>query len=368
MDSFIGGDSPDFHQNNSSVEITDDNDFSANTFYAYDGEAVEISKDNWKMDLVDWEKSLLIGDGGYFDIIINVEDLFKKIPMRPTSKASAFFCEGIVYSNFDCETDPAPRSKKVGRPTKFNSDSVALFLERNKANIEGCSQESAAQFIIEGWEREYGQKMSIYTAVKRQTILEILLRSERLDDFKNNPQKFLDQAKSLIRSTMQGFIVDGIKYQKIGDQAFYAQELFESEELIGYLNKNMLEAEKSVYDHVIYDSETVEAELAQAFEKNEQVKVYAKLPSWFKVDTPLGSYNPDWAVLFDIDGRERLYFVVESKETHIEEFLRKEAQGKIKCGRAHFAALNTDAQFIVTDKMERLIDQVLDVSKTQGKS
>lgn len=196
------------------------------------------------------------------------------------------------------------------------------------------------------------------TNLKRQTILEILLRSERLDDFKNNPQKFLDQAKSLIRSTMQGFIVDGIKYQKIGDQAFYAQELFESEELIGYLNKNMLEAEKSVYDHVIYDSETVEAELAQAFEKNEQVKVYAKLPSWFKVDTPLGSYNPDWAVLFDIDGQERLYFVVESKETHIEELLRKEAQGKIKCGRAHFEALGVDTNYVVASNMDTLMDQV----------
>jgi type III restriction enzyme len=196
------------------------------------------------------------------------------------------------------------------------------------------------------------------TNLKRQTILEILLRSERLDDFKNNPQKFLDQAKSLIRSTMQGFIVDGIKYQKIGDQAFYAQELFESEELIGYLNKNMLEAEKSVYDHVIYDSETVEAELAQAFEKNEQVKVYAKLPSWFKVDTPLGSYNPDWAVLFDIDGQERLYFVVESKETHIEELLRKEAQGKIKCGRAHFEALGADTNYVVASNMDTLMDQV----------
>lgn len=196
------------------------------------------------------------------------------------------------------------------------------------------------------------------TNLKRQTILEILLRSERLDDFKNNPQKFLDQAKSLIRSTMQGFIVDGIKYQKIGDQAFYAQELFESEELIGYLNKNMLEAEKSVYDHVIYDSETVEAELAQAFEKNEQVKVYAKLPSWFKVDTPLGSYNPDWAVLFDIDGLERLYFVVESKETHIEELLRKEAQGKIKCGRAHFEALGADTNYVVASNMDTLMDQV----------
>lgn len=197
------------------------------------------------------------------------------------------------------------------------------------------------------------------TNLKRQTILEILLRSERMDDFKNNPQKFLDQTKSLIRSTMQGFIVDGIKYQKIGDHEFYAQELFQSEELIGYLNKNMLEAEKSVYDHVIYDSETVEAGLAQAFEKNEEVKVYAKLPSWFKVDTPLGSYNPDWAVLFDIDRQERLYFVVESKETHIEELLRKEAQGKIKCGRAHFEALGADANYVVASNMDTLIDQVI---------
>jgi type III restriction enzyme len=197
------------------------------------------------------------------------------------------------------------------------------------------------------------------TNLKRQTILDILLRSERLDDFKNNPQKFLDQAKSLIRSTMQGFIVDGIKYQKIGGQAFYAQELFESEELIGYLNKNMLAAEKSVYDHVIYDSETVEAELAQSFEKNEQVKVYAKLPSWFKVDTPLGTYNPDWAVLFDIDGQERLYFVIESKETHIEELLRKEAQSKIKCGRAHFEALGVDTNYVVASNMDILMDQVM---------
>jgi len=204
------------------------------------------------------------------------------------------------------------------------------------------------------------------TNLKRQTILEILLRSERLDDFKNNPQKFLDQAKSLIQSTMQNFIVDGIKYQKIGDQEFYAQELFESEELIGYLNKNMLEAEKSVYDHVIYDSKTVEAELTQSFEKNEQVKVYAKLPSWFKVDTPLGSYNPDWAVLFDIDGQERLYFVVESKETYIEERLRKEAQGKIKCGRAHFEALGADANYVVASNMDTLMDQVTAKSGQKG--
>lgn len=197
------------------------------------------------------------------------------------------------------------------------------------------------------------------TNLKRQTILEILLRSDRLNDFKNNPQKFIDEVKNLIQKEMERFIVDGIKYQKIGEQHFYAQELFQSEELIGYLNKNMLEAKKAVYDHVIYDSETVEAELAQGFEKNEQVKVYTKLPSWFKIDTPLGSYNPDWAVLFEIDGNERLYFVVESKESVIEELLRPEAQSKIKCGREHFKALGTETHYIIVSNMDTFIDQVM---------
>jgi type III restriction enzyme len=80
--------------------------------------------------------------------------------------------------------------------------------------------------------------------------------------------------------------VDGIKYQRLGDEHYYAQELFEQEELTGYL-KNMLASEKSAYEQVIYDSDT-EARFADELEKNIAVKVYAKLPGWFKVPTPLG--------------------------------------------------------------------------------
>jgi type III restriction enzyme len=195
------------------------------------------------------------------------------------------------------------------------------------------------------------------TNLKRKSILEILIQSGKLDVFKNNPQKFIDEVKGFILREMRRFVVDGIKYQKIGDDHFYAQELFESEELMGYLNKNMIEAKQSVYDHVVYDSD-VEAGLVQSFEANDEVKVYAKLPDWFKIDTPLGSYNPDWAVLFELNGTERLYFVVESKGTVFEDLLRNAEKDKIHCGREHFKALGEDARYVVASSYDTFYDQV----------
>jgi len=204
------------------------------------------------------------------------------------------------------------------------------------------------------------------TNLKRRSILDILLKSERLESFKNNPQKFIDEVKGIIKREMSRFVVDGIKYQKIGDDYFYAQELFENEELIGYLNKNMIEAERSIYDHVVYDSDT-ESKMAQSFEINDEVKVYAKLPSWFKIDTPLGTYNPDWAVLMEMAGTERLYFVVETKNTGtgtvIEDLLKSSEQDKIACGRKHFEALNSCANYVVASDYDTLLDQVSSISK-----
>ena len=205
------------------------------------------------------------------------------------------------------------------------------------------------------------------TNLKRRSILDILLKSERLESFKNNPQKFIDEVKGIIKREMSRFVVDGIKYQKIGEDYFYAQELFENEELIGYLNKNMIEAERSIYDHVVYDSDT-ESKLAQSFEINDEVKVYAKLPSWFKIDTPLGTYNPDWAVLMEMDGTERLYFVVETKNTGtgtvIEDLLKASEQDKIACGRKHFEALNSGANYVVASDYDTLLDQVSTLKNT----
>jgi type III restriction enzyme len=184
------------------------------------------------------------------------------------------------------------------------------------------------------------------TNLTRKTLVAILKRSGSLPKFKNNPQKFIEQVAAIIKQQMQLFIVDGIKYQKLGDSHFYAQELFEQEELYGYLHKNMLESSKSVYDHVVYDS-AVEAEFARQFENSADIKVYAKLPGWFKIETPLGSYNPDWAVLVEVDGQDRLYFVVETKGTPLAGALRSAEQAKIKCGQAHFDALGTGIDYVL---------------------
>ncbi|TMS61770.1 DEAD/DEAH box helicase family protein [Pseudoalteromonas sp. S3173] len=179
------------------------------------------------------------------------------------------------------------------------------------------------------------------TNLTRKTVVDILLGlGDKLEAFKNNPQRFIELASEVIRKQMRLAIVDGISYHRIGDEEYYAQELFQEEELTGYL-KNMVEANKSVYDYIICDSDT-EFEFAEKLEESTDIKLYAKLPPWFKIDTPLGSYNPDWAVLIDKeDGMgDQLYFVVETKSSIFSDDLRASEQAKIDCGIEHFKALS----------------------------
>jgi type III restriction enzyme len=196
------------------------------------------------------------------------------------------------------------------------------------------------------------------TQLTRRSIYRILVDSKRLDDFKRNPQQFIELAAEIINRTKRMALVDGIKYQRIGDDAYYAQQLFESQELSGYL-KSMIDASKSVHEQVIYQSDT-ERTFAEDLEKNEAIKVYAKLPAWFKISTPLGPYNPDWAVLVDRPEGERLYLVVETKSSLFTDDLRNRESGKINCGKAHFEALagvGNPARYLTA----RSIDDVLAV-------
>ncbi len=179
------------------------------------------------------------------------------------------------------------------------------------------------------------------TQLTRNSIVDILLKSDRVEDFKRNPQQFIDQCAEAITRTKRLALVDGIRYQRIGDDHYYCQQLFEQEELKTYL-KNAIQTEKSVFEYVVYDSEGTERKFAEDLEANEAVKVYAKLPAWFKIPTPLGTYNPDWAVLIDEDGAEKLYFVVETKSSGWWDDLRHQEGAKIKCGEKHFAAISID--------------------------
>ena len=178
-----------------------------------------------------------------------------------------------------------------------------------------------------------------------------------LKEFKKNPQGCMENTAKSLRSVMKSLIVDGIKYQRLGDSEYYCQELFESEELKGYLESNMLESTKSPYNYVAYDSEN-ERQFAQSFEDNEDVYLYAKLPDWFKISTPLGSYNPDWAVMIDQNGEKKLYFVLETKGNKDVDALRPTEREKIQCGKEHFAALGDEARFMPVDNFTEFMHNI----------
>ncbi|MBA3353338.1 MAG: DEAD/DEAH box helicase family protein [Blastocatellia bacterium] len=175
------------------------------------------------------------------------------------------------------------------------------------------------------------------TELTRSTLVRILKESGRLGDFFVNPQKFMEEVSSLLNRELHRLMIDGIKYERLGGEE-WSMRLFEEKEIVSYLN-NRLEVQKSVYDAVVYDSE-IEREFAAQLDAREEIKLFVKLPAWFEIDTPIGKYNPDWAILRH-DGSV-LYLVRETKGTKNFEKLRGIEADKIRCGRKHFNSLDVD--------------------------
>jgi len=173
---------------------------------------------------------------------------------------------------------------------------------------------------------------------------DILIESGRLQDFANNPQMFLEQAVEIIKNAIYKFEIDGIRYIKLSGEEYYVQEVFDSEELLANLDKNAVAVGHSVYDYIIYDSETVERPFAVALDDDPDVKMFFKIPDKFTIETPLGSYNPDWAVYLDKDGEQKLYFVLETKGSMNKLDLRHREDMKIHCGLQHFKALENGVE------------------------
>lgn len=232
-----------------------------------------------------------------------------------------------------------------------------------KAGVEATEREGAATVVLDELGIELPDLLTDLqdrTQLTRRSLATILIESGRLDDFRRNPQQFIEHTAEQINRCKRLALVDGIKYQKLGDQHVYAQELFEQQELTGYLKSMLQSTAKSIHEHVVYDS-TTEREFAQALELNQDVQLYTKLPNWFKVPTPLGAYNPDWAVLLQKDGVQRLYFVVKTKSSLFADELRDKEWDKIECGRAHFAALaigENPARYLVARSFDDVLQSV----------
>jgi type III restriction enzyme len=182
------------------------------------------------------------------------------------------------------------------------------------------------------------------TELTRNTLVTILSDSNRLAEFAINPQKFMDAVASVINRELHKLMIDGIKYEKLTTgQTEWSMQLFREEELRDYFEQ-CLAVNNSVFDRVIYDSE-IERKFAEDLDKREDIKLFVKLPSFFKVETPIGTYNPDWAVVKHND--DTIYLVRETKSTKNFEKLRNSEADKIKCGRKHFEAIGANFDVVI---------------------
>ncbi|MBC8489733.1 MAG: hypothetical protein H8D45_27255 [Bacteroidetes bacterium] len=147
-------------------------------------------------------------------------------------------------------------------------------------------------------------------------------------------------------------MIDGIKYQKV-DGKVYEMRLFESEEIEAY-KQNLYKVrnqDKTLYNYVEFESD-IEKTFAEDCENNDSVEFYLKLPWWFSIDTPIGKYNPDWALIYK--NESRIYFVAETKGSMRDEDLRKKEDMKIKCGEKHFKEFK-EVTFQKIDNLKNLI-------------
>ena len=184
------------------------------------------------------------------------------------------------------------------------------------------------------------------TELTRSTLVRILKESGRLSELFNNPQRFLDAVATILKHELHRLLVDGIKYERIdgaGSETEWEMLRFKNEELINYLTA--LQVNKSVYEYVVYESE-VERKFAQRLDERQDIKLFVKLPGWFEIDTPVGKYNPDWAILKHDD--QTLYLVRETKGTKDFLKLRTSEADKVRCGQRHFETLGVPFAVAVT--------------------
>lgn len=201
------------------------------------------------------------------------------------------------------------------------------------------------------------------TGLTRETITRILkgINKEVFEQFQTNPEEFIIKAGNLINEQKATLIIQHISYSRIdeGEDKEYDTSIFTEPTLKGRFGLNTIATEKHIYDHLLYDSE-IEKDFAEALEQAQNVVVYAKLPRGFYISTPVGKYNPDWAIAFDKEDIKHIYFVAETKGSMSSLELRDIEKAKIACAKKHFSAISNDeVKYDVVSNYKELMEKVM---------
>lgn len=183
------------------------------------------------------------------------------------------------------------------------------------------------------------------TSLTRKTIVDVLVGSKRLGEFISNPNDFIAMTKRALQGELAKIVVEGIQYEKIAGSVYELRELQKDgeEEKERFLDQmyQVQNRQKTDFDYVVYDSD-VESQFAEKLDTREDIKLFMKLPAKFKIDTPVGTYNPDWAIIKQENGEDRIYMIRETKSTLDDSKLRPSELAKIKSAKKHFAAIGID--------------------------
>ena len=197
------------------------------------------------------------------------------------------------------------------------------------------------------------------TGLTRKAVIQILtgIQLSVFNQFKDNPEEFIIQAAKLINNEKATAIIQHITYDVLDDR--YDTDIFTDATIKGKLDVNAMKADKHLFDHIVYDS-TNERKFAQELDVASDVAVYVKLPDGFYISTPVGHYNPDWAIAFKTGTVKHIYFVAETKGSMDTMELRGIEDAKIHCAREHFKAISgEDVVYDVVDSYQALLDKVM---------
>ena len=234
-------------------------------------------------------------------------------------------------------------------------------LEAGTAMTQGKTQTvNVKEGVATGVKYDLVGELVQRTGLTRRTIVNILkgIKEEKFMQFKMNPEEFIIRAGRIINDCKAISVIQHIKYEKMNKT--FDSDIFEESTLRGVLGKNALESTKSLYDLVVVDSEGVEMAFADSLEHQDIVAVYTKLPRGFYISTPMGRYNPDWAVAFREGTVKHIYFVAETKGNDLESAQRRGAENaKIDCAKKHFEAISTsEVVYDVVQTYQKLYDIV----------
>lgn len=197
------------------------------------------------------------------------------------------------------------------------------------------------------------------TGLTRKDVIQILqgIRRTTFNQFKNNPEEFIMKAASLINDEKATAIIEHITYDVLDEK--YGTDVFTAPTIKGCLGVNAMKAKKHLYDHIVYDSSNEKA-FASELDTNTNVAVYVKLPDGFYISTPVGHYNPDWAIAFYEGTVKHIYFVAETKGSMNSMQLRLIEESKIHCARKHFKIIsNGEVVYDVVDSYKTLLEKVM---------